>query len=270
MRRVIEEANSEPEKKLAGPRVRPVPAVTRSIAILRLLGASPSPLGVKAIADQLDLVPSTCLHILRVLVDEELLKVDPATKRYSLGPGMLALARSALKSGGFNDVVQPYLDDISVKFGVTVMGVEARGLKHMVVKSLAASELPISLHVELGSQFPALISATGRCVAAFGNFSTDELRSGFDSLRWQNPLSFDAWLKEVNTTRKRGFGVDRGNYIAGVTVIAVPILDSKQHMAFGLAAVGLTDHLNTSRVGMLATELVDAATELASRLPSLR
>jgi DNA-binding IclR family transcriptional regulator len=54
-------------------------------------------------------------------------KVDPATKRYSLGPGMLALARSALKSGGFNDVVQPYLDDISAKFGVTVMGVEPRG-----------------------------------------------------------------------------------------------------------------------------------------------
>jgi DNA-binding IclR family transcriptional regulator len=125
--RKVSKAAPVPEKKATGPRVRPVPAVTRSIAILRLLGSSPSPLGVKAIADELDLVPSTCLHILRVLVDEELLKVDPATKRYSLGPGMLALARSALKRGGFNDVVQPYLDDISAKFGVTVMGVEPRG-----------------------------------------------------------------------------------------------------------------------------------------------
>ena len=52
-------------------RVRPVPAVSRSIAILRLLGQVGQPLGVKAIADELALVPSTCLHILRVLVGEE-------------------------------------------------------------------------------------------------------------------------------------------------------------------------------------------------------
>ena len=73
------------------PRVRPVPAVTRAIAILRLLGRSRTPIGVKAIAQALDLVPSTCLHILRALVSEQLVKVDPATKRYSLGTGMLPL-----------------------------------------------------------------------------------------------------------------------------------------------------------------------------------
>jgi DNA-binding IclR family transcriptional regulator len=261
------DTGSKPQKPT---RVRPVPAVTRSISILRLLGARASPMGVKAIADELELVPSTCLHILRVLVEEELIKVDAATKRYSLGPGMLALARSALKSGGFSHVVQPYLDEISAKFGVTAIGVEPSGLKHMVVNALSSSALPISLRVELGSRFPALISATGRCVAAFGKHSTAELKAGFDALRWQHPPTFDMWLKEVETTRKRGFSVDRGNYIAGVTVVAVPILDSNGHMAYALAAVGLSDHLNAAHVGALATELAEAATELTSRLHSLR
>ena len=54
----------------------PVPAVTRAIAILRLLGRSRTPMGVKAIAQALGLVPSTCLHILRALVSEQLVKVD--------------------------------------------------------------------------------------------------------------------------------------------------------------------------------------------------
>jgi hypothetical protein len=52
----------------AGRRVRPVPAVTRAVAILRLLGRSEEALGVHAIARALTLIPSTCLHILRVLV----------------------------------------------------------------------------------------------------------------------------------------------------------------------------------------------------------
>lgn len=258
------------EKKSTGPRVRAVPAVTRSIAILRLLGNSAAPLGVKAIADELELVPSTCLHILRVLVEEELVKIDPSTKRYSVGPGMLSLARSALRSGGFSDLVQPFLDNLATRYGVITMGVEASGLKHMVVKALSESELPVSLRVELGSRFPALISATGRCVAAYGDFTPGELQSGFESLRWQNPPTFDAWMNEVEATRKRGYAVDRGNYIAGVTVVGVPVLDSKQRMVFGLAAVGLTSQLNATDINALANDLRKAAAELAATVVSVR
>ena len=43
-----------------GRRVRPVPAVTRAVAILRLLGRSEEALGVHAIARALTLIPSTC------------------------------------------------------------------------------------------------------------------------------------------------------------------------------------------------------------------
>ena len=49
---------------------RNVPAVSRAIAILRLLAKSEAPLGVHAVANALDLVPSTALHILRALVAE--------------------------------------------------------------------------------------------------------------------------------------------------------------------------------------------------------
>src|SRR3982750_1106795 len=49
------------------PRVRAVPAVTRAIAILRLLSRSRDPQSLKAIAESLDLVPSTALHIARAL-----------------------------------------------------------------------------------------------------------------------------------------------------------------------------------------------------------
>src|SRR5262245_61591275 len=67
---------------------RPVPAVTRALAILRLLGRSEEPLGVNAIARALELIPSTALHILRVLVAEELVAFDPVTKRYRLDAGL--------------------------------------------------------------------------------------------------------------------------------------------------------------------------------------
>lgn len=80
-----------------GPRIRPVPAITRGVAILRLLSRSREPLGVHAIARELGLVPSTCLHIVRALAAEGLLVMDVATKRYTLDAGVLALARNLLR-----------------------------------------------------------------------------------------------------------------------------------------------------------------------------
>src|SRR3712207_7135483 len=80
---------------------RAVPAVTRAVAILRLLASSDVPMGVNMIAGRLGIVPSTCLHILRVLVTEELVRVDSESKRYSLDAGVLTLARTMLRPTSF-------------------------------------------------------------------------------------------------------------------------------------------------------------------------
>ncbi len=89
------------------------PAIARAAAILRLLGKSDRPLGVQAIAKELGLVPSTCLYVLRALVEEELVAFDPDTKRYALQAGVLTLARNWLRRDAFNDLAQPVLDRLA-------------------------------------------------------------------------------------------------------------------------------------------------------------
>jgi DNA-binding IclR family transcriptional regulator len=248
------------------PKLRPVPAVTRSIAILRLLGRSPEPLGVKAIGDALGMVTSTALHILRVLVAEELVKVDPVTKRYSLGVGMLPLARSVIERNSFAGVVQPALDRISAKWGVTSIGVQVSGLEHMVVLALSRSQGAFSLHVDVGSRFPALISATGRLVAAFGDHPWSEVEKRFKALRWQQAPGLEAWKREVETVRKRGFSVDRGNYIAGVTVVAVPVLDARGYVVHALVGAGVADQLDNGRAIALANDMRAEANRIGEML----
>ncbi|MBA2399386.1 MAG: helix-turn-helix domain-containing protein, partial [Bradyrhizobium sp.] len=161
------------------PRVRAVPAVTRAIAILRLLSRSRAPQSLKAIAESLDLVPSTALHIVRALVAEDLLQAEPLTKRYRLGVGMLPLARAVLENSDFPNLVRPRLEDLSGRYGVMAIGVEVPDLDNMIVVALARSQAPVRLHVDVGSRFPALISATGRCVAAFSGQPQKEIEKRF-------------------------------------------------------------------------------------------
>jgi DNA-binding IclR family transcriptional regulator len=250
----------------AGPRLRPVPAVSRAIAILRLLGRSAAPMTLKAISQELGMVTSTCLHILRVLAEEGLVKVDLATKRYGLGAGMLALARSVIESSPFPTLVQPVLDRLAGTWNVTAIGVEVTGVEHMVVMALSRSRAPFRLHVDVGSRFPALISATGRLVAAYSQLPAAEIDRRFKALRWEQPPDLLAWRKEVDTVRRKGYSIDRGNYISGIAVVAVPVFDAQQRMTHSLVAAGVADQLGGSKSLALAKDLKDEAEALSQML----
>lgn len=260
----MSETSTAPAKD--GPRVREVPAVTRAIAILRLLGKGQSALTLKTIADELGMVTSTCLHILRVLVDEGLVKVDTGSKRYSLGVGMLTLARSVIESSPFPALVQPVLDRLSKESNVTAIGVEVSGLEHMVVLALSRSHAPFRLHVDVGSRFPALISATGRLVAAYADVSEAELERRFKALRWDQAPDIEAWRKEVEAVRRKGYSLDRGNYIDGVALLAVPVLDSQGRLTHSLVAASLANQMTSAKAQILVKELQQEAQQLAQLL----
>lgn len=258
-----------PAATKADPRIRPVPAVARAIAILRLLGRTRQPMNVKSIADELELVPSTCLHILRALAAERLVSFDPASKRYKLGAGILALARGVMETDSFAQTVQPMLDDIADRWKVTAIGVEVLDLNHIIVTALANSQLPFRLHVDVGSRFPALISASGRLVAAFGGYSEKTLRAKFDTLRWQKPLRFEDWLAEVEHARQSGHSADHGNYIGGISIIAVPVLDASQHITHTIVTASILNQLSAEEADALTQELKTHAARLSHQLFSL-
>ena len=223
------------------------PAIARAAAILRLLGRSEAPLGVNAIARELGLVPSTCLYVCRALAEEELVAFDPDTKRYSLDAGVLTLARGWLRRDRFSDLVQPALERI-------------------VVTAAAQGGSAVQLAAHVGSRFPALLSATGRCIAAFGQYPPAQLEAKFHTLRWDNPPSFKHWQAQVEQTRSQGYGVDEGNYIAGITVVAAPVWKAPGRPSHALVGIGLGGALDRKAIEALGAALVASARTLSEQM----
>ena len=88
-----------------------VGSVTSTIAILRLLATVDQPIGVNAIARRLELTPSSCFNILKTLVEEDFVNCDPETKAYSLGGGVIAIARRALDPAEAFELVRARAED---------------------------------------------------------------------------------------------------------------------------------------------------------------
>jgi DNA-binding IclR family transcriptional regulator len=163
-------------------------------------------------------------------------------------------------------LAQPVLDRIGRAFDVTMLGVHIVGLDHIVVVAVSQSGQNFQLSTQIGSRFPALISATGRCIAAFGDHSEAELESRFRTLLWDEPPTIDEWKAQVRRTRIQGFAVDAGNYISGVTVVAAPVWKSRVKLSHALVAIGIGSTLKRSGLSALQAAILPAARTLSNQL----
>lgn len=254
-----------PARAPRGEAIRPVPAVTRAMAVLRLLSRSGAPLGVQSIARTLGLVPSTALHILRALAAEEMVSFDPETKRYALAAGVVALARGMLRHDAFSSLAQPIVNALSERHGATAIGVEVASLDHIVVVAISRPGQGLRLQTEIGSRYPALISASGRCIAAFGGHAWPVLERRFRALRWDNPPSLAQWRADIEATRAAGYAIDDGRYIAGVTILAAPVM-RRGRVSHALVVVGVGEQLRRIGLATLGEELRARAAEISGSL----
>jgi DNA-binding IclR family transcriptional regulator len=242
------------------------PAVARAASVLRLLAPERSGMGVTEIARRVGLVPSTCLHVLRALVEEGFVTFDEQKKTYRTGVGLLTLVRDAVSSSEFPKVVQSELDEIAAQNHVTAVAVEIDMRGRMVVVALARSDSFVSLHVNIGSRFPAMISATGRCVAAVSGLDRDALAEQFAKLHWEKAPRFEDWYADVERAKVEGVAVDRGSYIRGLTIVSGLLPVGLDRTLRGIALIGF-DHLMTERaIRQLKDALLASLQDVSARL----
>ena len=242
------------------------PAVARAATILRLLAGGGPGLGVNDIARKVGIVPSTCYHLLRALTDEGLVAFDVNRKTYRMGAGLLTLAKEALGTNNFSRVAQPHLDRLALTHGVLAIAGEIDNRDRLVVLSVARADNFVSLHVNVGSRFPALTAATGRLVAAELNLSKEELRRRFKDLRWERPPLFAEWYNQVKRAKIDKVAVDSGRYMRGITVLATVVPKSVDGVLRIMALIGLEHQMTGNPLKILRGDLLDAAGKVGTTL----
>ena len=226
---------------------RRVPAVTRAVAILRYLATENEPIGIVPLARGVGLVPSTCLHITRVLISEGFIAVAPGTKRYTLGSGILALASAFSLRNVLARVVGNKLDQLSKAHGIVFSVSEISSLREHVVVAVGTAQAGVSVTLTVGTRFPLFAGTSGRCWAAFGfdleELQSKEVRKQVEGVNWEVPPTFDTWLEQVYSTKKLGYALDVGNFIRGVTVVGVPVFNELGVLVGCLNALGIGERL---------------------------
>lgn len=243
-----------------------VGSVAATIAILRLLASVDQPLGVNAIARRLELTPSSCFNILKTLVDEDFVNFDAATKAYSLGGGVIAIARRALDPASAFELVRSRAEDFAERRSVTVGLWRVIRRQRIMLVGYAAGATSMRIHLTVGQRLPLLMGAVGRCIAAVEHLDDATLERHFAELRWQDPLPLAEYRAEVEETRRNGWGLDQGHFIRGVTTMAVPVINAAGTVSNCISATMFTGQYPPKAFPEIAAELKDMADWAAHRL----
>lgn len=247
-----EERSEPPAEKLGN--------VGAAVAVLRFLASRGNPLGVNTIARDLSLAPSSCYKILKQLQSAAFVDFNELTKCYSLGVGVIELARRALDPMRAFSIVHARLEDIADRRAVAIGFWRRTSGSRIVLAGFVEGSSPLRIHMSVGQRLPMLMGAVGRAIAARLDLTDGDLHREFGRLRWQAPPRFDHYVAQVREARERGFAIDRDNFATGVTSVAVAV------NSYGISGIMLSGQCDERLVEAVGTELVEVARWAASRL----
>jgi DNA-binding IclR family transcriptional regulator len=241
-------AAAREEPKLVG-------ALAAGLRLLRHLARSQSPAGVSQLARELRLNPSTCFNLLKTLVHEELVTFDPATKTYRIGLGLVAMARGALEPASYVKLVRPHLEAIAARHRVTATLWQRMGEDRVLLVDRADNDAAMRVHMNIGQRLPMYVAALGRCMAASSGLSQAALRKQFARLRWQDAPSFDTYWKQVEQARARGYAVDEGHFVRGVTTVSAAVVGPHGVPVMAVSAVGFSAQFKGAELRALCDDI---------------
>ena len=165
-------------------------------------------------------------------------KYFPTLKIFELGTK--AVNRIPLKK-----IVKPYLEEIFEECHETVnFGIIDKN-KVIYLDKLVAAE-PLRIELEVGRRVPAYCSALGKSILAFTkDFEVSQIC--FEKITENTVDSPERLLDQLKTIRKNGYAMEQGEYINGLTCIAVPIKNKSNRSVAAISIATPTIRMNDER-----------------------
>lgn len=243
-----------------------VKPVVNAVRILRYLTHTGAPERAADIARHLAINPSTCFNILRTLVAEDVVDFNALSKTYSAGLGLARLVEQLVTQGQRLQLALPLMRELAIEHGVTVTLWRRLGIDRIVLVSSESSLTNMHIDMPAGQRLPILMGASGRLFVARMGLPDDEMRAEFAALRWARPLSFEAYVREVNRARRRGWAVDDGYFATGVLSVAAPVSNPSNDIAYTVSAVMIRGQLSDAQTETLGEALRDLGHRLQAVL----
>jgi sugar lactone lactonase YvrE/DNA-binding IclR family transcriptional regulator len=229
-------------------------ALTRGLALLNLVADSPAPLRFTEIAERAGLARPTAHRILAALTEARLLRHEPVTQTYALGPRLLEMAHRVWEGFDLRATAAPELERLARLAGETARLAVLDGDGVLYVDQRDAEQEAIRLVNRVGARVPPQASAAGKAMLA--QLPAAERRALLDRLA---PETAEAIERDCTLSAARGYALSLEEAAAGVNAVAAAVLDRRARPLGAIALVGPAFRLPEAKLHALGREVMEAA-----------
>ena len=243
-------------------------AIKRTGETLKLLAENP--LRFTDIARELDLTKSTAHRLLRALEQTELIKKNPLSGRYYLGPLISQLASSPISEHQFLITCSigeiRKLRDLS---GETVNLQIPLGTERMCLEEIQSKEF-IKYVSGKGAIYPIFAGSAGKMLLSMMNSDQIDILMGrfYYVPSAPNPIKNTEDLRiEIELARKLGHSTSFGERVAGSASVAVPITGYICPVILNI--LGPADRFTKDIISHILEEMKSSAARISKELSRL-
>lgn len=238
-------------------------ALTRGIALLNLVADAPAPLRFTEIAERAGLARPTAHRILAALTEARLLRHDPLSQTFALGPRLMEMAHRVWEGFDLRATAAPELDRLARLAGETARLAVLEGDGVLYVDQRDAEQEAVRLVNRVGARALPHASACGKAMLA--QLPAAERRALLDRLA---PLAAAgprtvtdaaALERELVLSAARGYALSLEEASAGVNAVAAAVLDRRARPLGAICLVGPAFRLGEARLHALGREVMEAA-----------
>jgi len=214
--------------------------VARTLSVLRIVAEAKTSVGVKDVADALQLPMSTSHRLLDLLLGAGFVQKDVARRRYAIGSELSRLANLVSAKTSFSSLVQPLLDELTKETGeTTLFATYLPAQRAITFTAKSDSPQPLRYRINLHEHLPLEWGATGLAILAF---LSEDIQAEVFSTSQTSPitgrrLTRKAFYERLEIVKRDGFAVTESEKLPDSIGIAAPIETSPRHV---IGSIGFT------------------------------
>lgn len=244
-----------------------VPALRRSIGILRQLSSSLRPVSAGALARTQDIPRSSLYDLLSVL--EELGMVNKVDTGYVLGSGVAELNSAHARHASLQRISRTIALETAEAAGGSAQLAALRGWETVYLLKESAKKAP-RIVTEAGIRMPAYLTATGRAILSMLDrqqvlaiFSSELV---FAQRTGEGPTTLRELNAELAAVRSRGYSVEDGEITNGIWTVAAPIPDAAGRPVASVGVSLPSEQRTEDREQQISRLVVHSADRIAARI----
>jgi DNA-binding IclR family transcriptional regulator len=242
-----------------------VQSVDRAVTILEIL-ARVGEVGVTELSRELGVHKSTAFRLVAALERRDLVEQNAGRGKYRLGTGILRLAGATTSRLDLVQESRTVSRALAQHTGETVNIAVLSDGAALYMDQVAGSSA-LQPHNWVGQRIPLHATSNGKVLLS--TLERAEIERHVPVLRAYTAntiTSIDAFMRELEEVRQRGYAIAIDELEIGLTAVAGPIRNIHGEVMASISISGPTFRLDARRVPQMSEAVVEASKEVSRRL----